>query len=498
MRIDQDLLAIQEVRDLVEKAAAAQAAMKEFDQEKVDRITASMAEAGEEASEWLAKRAVEETGLGVWQDKVVKNLLATRVVHEFIKGLKTVGVTYRHEDKKVVEIAEPVGVIAGLIPTTNPTSTAMYKCLIALKARNAMVLSPHPRAKECTVAAAEVMSRAAIKAGAPEGVIGCLRSPTLEATQELMRHRLVALVLATGGSDMVRAAYSSGKPAFGVGPGNVPVYIERTADVPRAVDHIVVSKTFDNGTICASEQAIITDECIRAAVEEELRKQGAYFMSPGEIEAVSALVVTHGGAINPRVIGQPAAKVARMAGIHVPEGTRLLVAELQGVGKEYPLSREKLSPVIAFYSVPDWHKACEICIQMLNFGGMGHTMAIHTRNDDIVMEFAIKKPAFRILVNTPASHGAVGATTGLDPALTLGCGTWGGSATADNIGPLHLLNIKRVAYGLREPEGYRPAGCPPCEAQAAGVQVAGAQAGVRAADIERIVRQVVERLCVKS
>lgn len=291
MRIDQDLLAIQDVRELVEKAAAAQTVMKTFSQEKVDRIVRAMAEAGEEASEWLAKRAVEETGLGVWQDKVIKNLLGTRVVYEYIKDLKTVGVTYRFEDKRVVEIAEPAGVIAGLIPTTNPTSTAMYKCLISLKARNGVVLSPHPRAVDCTVAAAEVMSRAATRAGAPEGIIGCMRRPTLEATRELMHHSLVALILATGGSDMVRAAYSSGKPAFGVGPGNVPAYIESTADVPRAVGHIFVSKTFDNGTICASEQAIIVDEAVRAQVEDELRKRGSYFLSPQEVEAVSAVEI---------------------------------------------------------------------------------------------------------------------------------------------------------------------------------------------------------------
>lgn len=485
MRIDPDLLAIQEVRLLVEKASAAQAVMRTFSQEKVDYIVKCMAEAGEEASEWLAKLAVEETGIGVWQDKVVKNLLATRTVYEFIKDIKTVGVVYHLKDKKVIEIAEPVGVIAGLIPTTNPTSTAMYKCLIALKARNAIVLSPHPRAARCTWEAAEVMHRAAVKAGAPEGIIGCIKTPTMEATNELMHHKLVSLILATGGSDMVRAAYSSGKPAYGVGPGNVPAYIEKTADVEQAVRYIVQSKTFDNGTICASEQAIIVDDCIRDKVVAELKKHGAYFLSPDEIEAVSRLVILPSGAVNPKVVGQAATKIAQMAGINVPEGTRLLVAELEGVGKEYPLSREKLSPVIAFYSVPGWEKACEICMQMLAFGGMGHTLAIHTKNEEIIMEFAMKKPAFRILVNTPASHGAVGATTGLDPALTLGCGTWGGSATADNIGPRHLLNIKRVAYGLREPEGYRPVACPPCPPR---------NVEITPEDIEQIVNEVLKRL----
>ncbi|NPV71343.1 MAG: acetaldehyde dehydrogenase (acetylating) [Firmicutes bacterium] len=485
MRIDPDLLAIQDMRDLVAGAASAQQELKTFSQEKVDQIVKAMAEAGEGASEWLAKHAVEETGLGVWQDKVVKNLLATRGVYGFIKDLKTVGVTYRFPEKKVIEIAEPVGVIAALTPTTNPTSTAMYKCLISIKARNGIVVSPHPRAARCTSEAVDAMHRAAVKASAPEGIIGCLRSPTLQATHELMRHDSIALILATGGSDMVRAAYSSGKPAYGVGPGNVPAYIERSADVARAVEHIVISKTFDNGTICASEQAVIVDQCIRDRAADELHKRGAYFLSGSEIEAVSRVVIDPSGVVNPRVVGQPATRIAQMAGVTVPDDVRLLVAELEGVGRDYPLSREKLSPVLAFYSVPDWEKACEICIEMLRFGGIGHTMVIHSRDDAVIMEFATKKPAFRILVNTPASHGAVGATTGLDPALTLGCGTWGGSATADNIGPLHLLNIKRVAYGLREPEGYRPPACPPC-------QPAGGQAA--ALDIEEIVREVVRRL----
>lgn len=485
MRIDSDLLAIQEVRNLVEGAAAAQVVIKEFTQEKTDRIVQAMAEAGEDAAEWLAKLAVEETGLGVWQDKAAKNLLATRSVHDHIKGMKTVGIIRHLKERRVIEIAEPAGVIAGLIPTTNPTSTAMYKCLIALKARNAIVLSPHPRAKKCTLEAVDVVYRAAVKAGAPEGIVGCIQSPTLEAANELMRHRLVAVILATGGSDMVRAAYSSGKPAYGVGPGNVPAYIERTADVAKAVERIVVSKTFDNGTICSSEQAIIVDECIRAQVEEELRKNGGYFLNPEQIEAVSRVVISPSGAVYSKVVGQSASRVADMAGIKVPHGTRLLVAELEGVGKEYPLSREKLCPVIAFYSVPGWEEACLICIEMLAFGGMGHTMAIHTNDEDILMQFAMKKPAFRILVNTPSSHGAVGATTGLEPALTLGCGTWGGSATADNIGPLHLLNIKRVAYGLREAESYRPRECPPCPPRESVMVVE---------EISRVVEEVLKRL----
>lgn len=474
MNLDRDLLAIQQMRNAVEQAWEAQQQLRRYTQEQIDRIVAAMARAGEQAAVRLAELAVQETGMGVVEHKTIKNLLATRDLYNHIKDMKTVGVIRRDEATKVVEIAEPVGVIAALVPTTNPTSTAMYKAIIAVKARNAIVMSPHPRAIRCTCEAARVVAEAAVEAGAPEGLIHCLETVDMAATNELMRHPKVSLILATGGAGMVKAAYQSGTPALGVGPGNVPAFIERSADVPKAVSYVVAGKTFDNGTICASEQAVIADEPIAEQVMSELRRQGGYFLSPEQVDRLSAVAFRSNGAVNPAIVGQPATRIAEMAGIDVPPGTRVLVAPLEGVGPQYPLSREKLSPILAFYTAPDWRAACERCIELLNMGGIGHTLAIHSRNEEVIMAFAMEKPVFRIVVNTPATHGAVGVTTGLAPALTLGSGTWGGSATSDNVGPLHLINIKRLAYGVREPEGCCAAPQEP--------------------DIERIVRAVLAQL----
>lgn len=474
VKLDRDLLAIQQMRDAVEQAWEAQQKLKHYTQEQIDRIVSAMAKAGEQAAVRLAEMAVRETGMGVVDHKTIKNLLATRDLYNYIKDMKTVGVIRRDEAAKVVEIAEPVGVIAALIPTTNPTSTAMYKAIIAVKARNAIVMSPHPRAIGCTCEAARVVAEAAVEAGAPEGLIQCLETVDLAATNELMRHPKVSLILATGGSAMVKAAYQSGTPALGVGPGNVPAFIERSADVPRAVSYVIAGKTFDNGTICASEQAVIADEPIAEQVMSEIRRQGGYFLSPEQVDRLSAVAFRPNGVVNPAIVGQSATRIAEMAGIDVPPGTRVLVAPLEGVGPQYPLSREKLSPILAFYTAPDWRAGCERCIELLNLGGIGHTLAIHSRNEEVIMAFAMEKPVFRIVVNTPATHGAVGVTTGLAPALTLGSGTWGGSATSDNVGPLNLINIKRLAYGIREPDGCC---APPQET-----------------DIERIVRAVLAQL----
>lgn len=448
MALDTDLQSIQEARDAVRRAAEARAKLASLTQEQVDRIVAKMAEAGRANARTLAKMAVEETGFGVYEDKITKNLFASERVYEAIRDLKTVGIIRCDPSRRVAEIAEPVGLIVALVPSTNPTSTVIYKSLISLKARNPIVFSPHPSARRCSCQAAQVMADAAAAAGAPRGAIQCLVHPTKQATDELMHHPDTALILATGGSAMVKAAYSAGKPAYGVGPGNVPAFIERTADIKRAVSDIFASKTFDNGTICASEQAIVTESVIESQVVEEVRAQGGYFLTDAEATALSKVVVSSGGNINPSIVGRSAETIARMAGISVPDGTRVLVARLAGVGPEYPLSREKLSPILAFYVEPDWLAACERCIELLNFGGIGHSLVIHSRNPAVIREFAMKKPVFRILVNTPSSQGAIGATTGLDPALTLGCGTWGGSITADNVGPLHLVNVKRVAFGL--------------------------------------------------
>ena len=426
-----------------------------FSQEQVDRIVAKMADAGRAHARALAKMAVEETGFGVYEDKVTKNLFASERVYEAIRDLRTVGVIRCDGSRKVAEIAEPAGVIVALVPSTNPTSTVIYKSLISLKSRNPIVFSPHPSACRCSCQAAQVMADAAAAAGAPRGAIQCLVHPTKQATDELMRHPDTALILATGGSAMVKAAYSAGKPAYGVGPGNVPAFIECTADIKRAVADIFSSKTFDNGTICASEQAIVTESVIEDKVLGEIKAQGGYLLTDSEAAALSKIVVTSGGGINPAIVGRSAVTIAKMAGLAVPDGTRVLVARLSGVGPQYPLSREKLSPILAFYVEPDWQAACERCIEILEFGGMGHTLVIHSRNPVVIREFAMKKPVFRILVNTPSSQGAIGATTGLEPALTLGCGTWGGSITADNVGPLHLVNVKRVAYGLDSEEAER-------------------------------------------
>src|SRR5262249_31425174 len=394
----------------------------------------------------FARLAVEETGFGVVADKVQKNLFSAEKVYKFIRPMKTVGVVARHEDTRVVEIAEPFGVVAAIVPSTNPTSTAIYKLLISIKARCAVVLSPHPSAVKCISRVAEVMEEAARRAGAPAGAINWMTTVTLEGTQELMKHRDVSVILATGGMGLVRAAYSAGKPAYGVGPGNAPAYIERTANIRKAVRDVVTGKTFDNGVLCSAENSVVVDEPIAEEVKREFQAQGAYFMSKGEMDAVARLLVTPQRLPNPALVGKAATYIAEKCGIAVPTDTRLLIAPLEGVGRDFPLSIEKLCPVLSFYVVRDWREGCERCKRILRYGGMGHTMSIHSQNEQVILEFGLKKPAFRIVVNTPTTHGSIGLTTGLDPAMTLGCGGYGGNITSDNISPRHLLNIKRLAY----------------------------------------------------
>ena len=396
--------------------------------------------------EALARLAVEETGYGVVADKVQKNEFAAQRVYQFIRPMKTVGVLRRLEDRKVIEIAEPFGVVAAIVPSTNPTSTAIYKILISLKARCAIVISPHPSAVRCITRVAEIMSEAARNAGAPEGSINWMTTVTLEGTQELMKSRDVAVILATGGMGLVRAAYSSGKPAYGVGPGNAPCYIESSADTKKAVSDIITGKTFDNGLLCSSPNSVVVDAGIAEEVKREFVNQGAYFLKGPEIDAVAKVLVSPQRLPNPALVGKPAIVIAEKAGVSVPAGTRVLIAQLAGVGRDFPLSIEKLCPVLSFYIVQDWREGCERCKQILRYGGMGHTMSIHSRNDQIILEFGLKKPAYRIVVNTPTTHGAIGLTTGLDPAMTLGCGGWGGNITSDNISPKHLINVKRLAY----------------------------------------------------
>ena len=446
-QFDLDLRSIQEARDLARKGAAAAKQMAGYTSEQIDRILKSMVEAAREHAACLGKMAVEETGFGKALDKAYKNHAASVLLYEDIKDMKTVGIISEDPEKKILEVAAPAGLIMGIVPSTNPTSTVIYKSMIAIKAGNAIVFSPHPSAAKCTLKAAEVMREAAIKAGAPEGVIGCVSMPTMAATNELMHCKEVALIIATGGPGMVKAAYSAGKPAIGVGAGNSPAYIERSADVKAAVDAIMASKTFDNGTICASEQSIICETCNRQQVVDELKRQGAYFMTREETEKVCRLLFKNGHAMNAKFVGRTPDVIAQAAGIYIPMGTRVLIGEQDGVGEGYPLSYEKLTTVLAFYTVEDWKQACELSMQLLQ-NGIGHTMSLHTQNEDIVRKFAVK-PASRILVNTGGSMGGTGISTGLNVAFTLGCGTCGGSSVSENVSPLNLINVKKVAYGLK-------------------------------------------------
>lgn len=429
--------------------------MAEMPQSKLDSICQAIAEACAAKAEPLAKMAVEETGFGVWQDKVLKNLLGSTITWESIREMTAVGVLREDQRLGLMEVGVPMGVVAALIPSTNPTSTAMYKTLISLKAGNAIVISPHPGAKNCIIETVKVITEAAKRAGAPDGAIGCITITTMEATNALLTSRDVGVILATGGEAMVRAAYSSGNPAIGVGPGNGPAYIEKTADIPLAVKHIFDSKTFDNGTICASEQSIVTERCIQDKVEAEVKRQGGYFLSQEESQKLSGFLLRANGTMNPKIVGKSAQVIADMAGLCIPQGTRVLVSRQTEVGKKNPYSREKLCPVLAFYVEENWEKACQRSIAILQNEGAGHTMTIHSQDPNVIREFALKKPVSRLLVNTPGALGGVGATTNLAPALTLGCGAVGGSATSDNITPLNLINIRRVAWGVRELEDLR-------------------------------------------
>ena len=452
---DPDLISIQEARELAARAAAAQKKFASFSQEQVDAIVEACAKAAAENAEPLARTAVQETGFGNVPDKIVKNTLAAVNVPNAIRGLRTVGILREDREKGIVEVASPIGVVAAVIPSTNPTSTAIYKALISIKAQNAIVLSPHPAAINCICQAATLLERAALTAGAPEGLIQCMKQPTLEGTHELMRRPEVGVILATGGTGLVRAAYGSGKPAYGVGPGNVPAFIERTADVRKAVADIIAGKTFDYGTICSSEQAIVAEEAVRERALEECRSQGAYFLSSEEAEKVARLVFQPGSHTpNTKIVGRAATVIAEMAGIKVPPATRVLVARLapEQVGREFPLSAEKLSPILAFYAVPNLAGGIALCRRLLEFGGLGHTCAIHSQNRAAILEFGTAMPAFRVVVNTASVHGSIGYSTNLFPAMTLGCGAPGGNITSDNIGPQHLMNVKRIAWESRPVE----------------------------------------------
>ena len=497
MGLDMDLQSIQEVRDLIRDAKKAQEVFGTFDQRQVDQIVKAIAEACAANAEPLAKMAVEETGFGVWQDKVLKNLLGSTITYESIKDMKTIGVIHEDGAKGIMEVGVPMGVIAALIPSTNPTSTVMYKTLIALKAGNAIVISPHPGAKNCILETVNVIQDAARRAGAPEGLIGVIRLTTIEATDALLKDPNIGVILATGGEAMVHAAYSSGNPAIGVGPGNGPSFIERTANIPEAVRRIFDSKTFDNGTICASEQSIVTERCIESQVVEEVKRQGGYFMDEIQSEKVARFILRDNGTMNPKIVGKSAQAIADVAGIQIPAGTRVLLSRQTEVSKKNPYTREKLCPLLAFFVEEGWQEACERSIQILQNEGAGHTMTIHSQDTDVIREFALKKPVSRLLVNTPGALGGVGGTTNLAPALTLGCGAVGGSATSDNITPMNLINIRRVACGVTELSDIRKKYNVPSPEQTTcchAAESAVPTTGLTAEDVEAITRAVLAKL----
>ena len=436
-----------DIDQIMARAHAAAAEFRRLDQAATDRITRAAYEAGYAARGDLARMAVQETRLGRWQDKAVKNAIATKRVWQDIEHLRTVGVVYEDVDNDIVEIAQPVGPIFAITPITNPTSTALFKILIALKSRNPLIIRPHGAARKCTIAAAELCYEAARAAGAPEHCIQWVKRSSREETLRMMAHRRTRLVLATGSVDLVRAAHRSGTPTIGVGPGNVPVYIGKSADVPFAVEQIHMSKVFDYGTICASEQAMIVRACHAGQVHDEFARRGAYFVTGSEIDRLSETAYNAEQRImRIEVIGQPATRIAEMAGIDVPPTTTLLIAELDDVGIDVPLSHEILAPILASYTARDMDEGVEMCRHINRHGGLGHTVSMFSRNEEMIRRFAEVMNAGRILINQPASHGALGGTfNGLQPSLTLGCGTGGRNITTDNVSARHLLNIQRIA-----------------------------------------------------
>ncbi len=484
---DLDLQSIQEARALAMTARQAQLQWAKASQAEVDRACAAMAEAAYKASERLGRMAVEETGYGVPVHKMLKNHLSSKLLWEAIKDIKTVGVVRHDEKKRIYEIAWPMGVVAALTPSTNPTSTVMFKTLIAVKGRNAIVAAPHPAAVKCCVETSRVMAEAGEQAGMPKGLVTCMSKITLAGTQELMKHRYVALILATGGSDMVRAAHSVGKPAYGVGPGNVPVYVDRSADLKKAARDIVASKAFDHSVICATEQAVVADKPIADELAELMKAEGAYFVDEAQAQALAKILFPAGHLIDPKTVGKSPQQLAQMAGITAPDWARILVARLKSVGHDAPLSAEKLTTVMGWYEADGWEAGCDRCIELINYGGRGHSLVIHARNEDVIMAFGLEKPVFRIIVNTWGTLGATGYTTGVMPSMTLGPGGIGGAITGDNITVYHMFNVKRLAYELN---------APPPEAltePGATTSAAGSSNG-STADIDEIVRKVLKEL----
>ncbi len=482
---DKDLRSIQEARDLVSNAFKAWKLWSKASQAQVDKVCEAMAAVAYNNAGALGIQAHEETGYGVPEHKRLKNEFASKNVWESIKDIKTVGVINHDATKKIYEIAWPVGVIAGLTPSTNPTSTVMFKILVAVKARNAIIIAPHPSAAKCSYETARMMAQAAEENGAPPGLISCMQNISLDGTNTLMRHKYTALILATGGSPMVRAAHSTGKPAIGVGPGNVPVYVDRSADIEKAARYITASKAFDHSTICATEQSVVADKPIADRLARLMQKEGAYFTDPGETQLLRKLLFHPDGSMNTAVVGKSAEFIAGMAGFDIPRGTRILVTPLKKTGKDEPLSREKLTTVLGWYEEEGWEAGCERCIELIQFGGRGHSLMIHATDQNVIMAFGLEKPVFRIGVNTMGTLGAIGLTTGVMPSMTLGSGGVGGSISGDNITTTHLMDIKRLAYEISTP--------PP-----AALVPGTPKPGPTAREIEKIVQNIVEEILNKQ
>lgn len=481
-----DLQSIQEARDLVAQAQRAEEGLSRLNQYQIDLICVSMAEAAFQAAERLGRMAVEETGMGVAEHKTIKNQFASRDVWMSIKDVRTEGVIKRDDERKIIEIAWPFGVIAALVPTTNPTSTAIFKALIAVKTRNSIVIAPHPNAVRCTAEAVRILAEAAESAGAPKGTVSCMTHVSMEGTQELLRQKAVRLIIATGGEAMVEYAHSVGKPALGVGPGNVPVYVDRSADIEKAAGDIVNSVNFDYAVICSHEGAVIADAPIAERLALSMEAKGAYFLSSEQSKQLARIMFRPNGLMQTEFVGRSPQAIAAMAGFEAPDTARILVTRCKEIGPAEPLSREKLAPVLAFYVADGWLAGCERCIEMLNFGGRGHTLGIHCGQEDIILQFGLQKPAFRIIVNSSTTAGAIGYSTGLMPSMTLATGGMGGGISSDNITVHHLMNVKRVAYGVRSFD-------PPVvyDRKTAAKATQSAPAGPSESEVEAIVRKMV-------
>ena len=482
---DKDLRSIQEARNAVDSAHQAQQIWATATQQQVDRVCEAMAQAAFGGAERLGRMAAEETGFGVPEHKKLKNEFGSKYVWESIKDVKTVGIIRGSKESGIIEIAWPMGVVAALIPSTNPTSTVMNKVLMSVKARNGIVVAPHPSAVNCCAATVKVMIDAAVSAGAPPGLIYCLTQISLEGTGELMSHKRTAVILATGGTPMVRAAHSQGKPAYGVGPGNVPVYVDRSADLEKAAKYIVGSKAFDHSVICATEQAVVADRPIAGRLKQLMISEGAYFVDEAQAEALRRTLFDSKGGMNVATVGKSPQYLAGLAGIQVPGQARILVASLKSVGRDEPLSREKLTTVLGWYEVNGWDAGCDRCIDLIRFGGTGHSLIIHATDEKPIMAFGLEKPVFRIGVNTMGTLGMIGMTTNIMPSLTLGPGGIGGAITGDNVVVHHLYNVKRIAY-----ETSRP----PEEAFRVSTVPAGPVYGPSPAELEGIVREVVQEV----